>query len=204
MTERTCSIEGCPRLAVRKGLCRTHYTWQRLGKPLDAPIREYSRSSTGICSVPECGEPFLAKDLCSTHYARMKKGLPLDVPLMVVLDHPGTCAMEGCDKPYRQHGLCNGHRIRASRGLPMDAPWLGTSEDITYGGAHMRTLSVRGPASAHPCADCGGPAEQWSYRNWCESEMQGMNGGSICSYCPHPEHYDPRCRSCHRTFDLKT
>lgn len=39
MTSGVCSIEGCGRRLDARGMCSTHRRRQRLGLPMDAPIR---------------------------------------------------------------------------------------------------------------------------------------------------------------------
>ena len=60
---------------------------------------------------------------------------------------------------------------------------------------HDRLRKERGPASHHPCVDCGKPAQEWSWDNG-SSEDYGTKaiGESF-------DEYSPRCRSCHRIKD---
>lgn len=74
--------------------------------------------------------------------------------------------------------------------------WRGDSAG--YDAVHARLKEWFGPASTLTCADCGVPAHDWSYCGTCDAEQVAANG---CSYCSHPEHYAPRCVSCHRKFD---
>lgn len=76
--------------------------------------------------------------------------------------------------------------------------WKGDS--VSYDGAHMRLYELRGPARSHPCVDCGETADEWSYGGTCPTEQISDRG---CRYCTHPEHYRPRCRSCHRALDAR-
>lgn len=72
-------------------------------------------------------------------------------------------------------------------------------ETVGYKGAHIRLRKVRGAAADYPCDDCGGPADQWSYRGACPQEQAADPGG--WPYCLHLRHYAPRCTSCHRIYD---
>jgi hypothetical protein len=98
----------------------------------------------------------------------------------------------GCDRPDRgPRGLCNTHQKRLDRHGSVDAvrktgyaPRTRRSDVISYGQAHLRIRYDRGDATGHTCVD----------------EMLSASGSP---YCPHPDHYDPRCRSCHRKRDAK-
>lgn len=81
MANRTCSIEGCDRRHDARGLCRTHYTRWRLGKPLERPCvtcgrdvvtvsgRTYcSESCRPVCEVRWCDRPVKARGRCVRCY----------------------------------------------------------------------------------------------------------------------------------------
>lgn len=73
--------------------------------------------------------------------------------------------------------------------------WRG--EAASYTAIHLRL----GNASLCRCVDCGRGAREWSYQHDCPDEKTDTRTG--CRYCHHREHYVPRCRSCHRRYDLK-
>lgn len=80
--------------------------------------------------------------------------------------------------------------------------WKGNA--IGYRSAHTRIQAAKGKASDHPCADCSGPAAEWSYVGACADEKISNAPGQRndgCRYCPHPEHYAPRCKPCHKVYD---
>jgi hypothetical protein len=52
---------------------------------------------------------------------------------------------------------------------------------------HKRIKKTLGPASSHPCADCGEPAEDWSTVNPSSGDVRAR--------------FQPRCRKCHRSYD---
>ena len=60
---------------------------------------------------------------------------------------------------------------------------------------HDRLRKERGPASDNPCADCGRPAQEWSWDN-ASLETYGTKavGESF-------DEYSPRCQPCHRKMD---
>lgn len=78
---RLCTIEGCGRPYYGHGLCEAHWLRQRLGKPLDVPVRR--RIAGSLCEVDGCRRPHTARGLCVTHYerfARTGSALP-EVPI---------------------------------------------------------------------------------------------------------------------------
>ncbi|BBX69012.1 hypothetical protein MPSYJ_24730 [Mycolicibacterium psychrotolerans] len=80
--------------------------------------------------------------------------------------------------------------------------WRG--DDASYNAIHYRLRSARGSARDHPCVDCEQPAKHWSFSG-CEAEKPRRRdaAGRVVSppYCCHPEHYEPRCVSCHLRKD---
>ena len=71
------------------------------------------------------------------------------------------------------------------------------NDQPTYSGMHQRLRSLKGDASEHTCVDCGSSAEEWSY--------DGLDTDSLtdgCKYSLDPDHYEARCKSCHRKHDL--
>lgn len=69
-----------------------------------------------------------------------------------------------------------------------------------YQAAHLRVEAVKGKAACHPCVDCDLSAADWSYVRNCRFEVSGPGHPP---YCLHPDHYQPRCRVCHRAYDQK-
>lgn len=76
-------------------------------------------------------------------------------------------------------------------------------EDVKYAAAHYRVQSARGRASDHPCADCQGPARDWSYEGGDPLERVEMVKGSPRRYSLDVSLYEPRCRSCHLSKDFR-
>lgn len=67
MTNRTCTIDGCDKPHVCRGLCHTHNSRRRRGLPLDAPVRPRA-VALGRCEFDNCSEKAFAKRLCKRHY----------------------------------------------------------------------------------------------------------------------------------------
>lgn len=128
------------------------------------------------------------------------------------------CTVRGCDRPRHTNGrggrypLCGAHRSRKQRhgDVMADKPLRARSdwrpeEPCGYHTAHTRIHSNRGPASAHPCVDCGAPAEEWSYNHSGRYELTEVrhiqSRTTTVTYSTDPAEYDPRCRPCHRRQD---
>lgn len=152
------------------------------------------------CGVPGClrvGK--IVRGLCTMHYQRfVATGDP--GPAESLRQRGRVCEVEGCSEPHHARGYCQTHFVRwKNTGDPgglESRKWLG--DDIAYSTVHSRAFAAAGPASGHLCDDCGKPAEEWTYQHGCPQERRNSKGSP---YCPHPEHYVPRCRSCHRWFD---
>ncbi len=71
---------------------------------------------------------------------------------------------------------------------------------VDYTAAHGRVKTEHGLASTHLCVDCLGPAMDWSYDHADPGERIDQRGRP---YSMKQEHYWPRCRFCHKFFDLQ-
>lgn len=69
MNDRTCSVAGCARSHLARGLCSAHYQRLMKGQPVESgPVRERP-VYPDECSM--CGRAARTKGLCSAHYARL-------------------------------------------------------------------------------------------------------------------------------------
>ena len=67
MSDRTCSVDGCSKVAKCRGRCRTHYHefWRKNLNP-------------NSCSIPGCQRKRAARGWCGTHYSQFQRtGDPL-------------------------------------------------------------------------------------------------------------------------------
>lgn len=156
-------------------------------------------STPKICSVDGCDRSALREDhgnrgMCSKHYARWRSHSP---------DRP-RCTRPDCDRPVYGRGLCHAHYEAYRRAAVADGTFKPADprdrwkRAVTYRTIHSRLTRTRGPASQHPCARCGAPANEWAYRHDDPAEVLDENG---YAYSLDIEHYAPMCYRCHGTLD---
>lgn len=152
--------------------------------------------SNPTCKVDQCASPAAKRGWCGKHYQRWwKHGDPTYEPTTYT-----TCQVADCPKPPRSRtsGLCEMHYVRRYRhGDPLTV--IDTRKPTaTYRVAHARLQVDRGPATDHPCVDCGEQAGHWSYNNADPDELVSDGGQP---YTLNQDAYDPRCYECHAAFD---
>lgn len=201
---RICSVLDCARPAKSRGWCNTHYERWRLRGTVDLPLRP---TACGVTNCHRGGR--LIRGWCKYHWQRWARhGDPL-AGGPTRRQTTDSCAVEGCTGPDVALGWCKAHHYRWSRygdptaGADPSPRQRSTTWVPGYGAAHWRLQHLRGSAAAHPCADCGAPAEHWSYDHSDPDELvesHGVNAG--LRYSLDVGRYDARCVSCHRKFDL--
>lgn len=67
-----CTIQGCGRPRVAKGLCTLHYGRVRRTGTTDAPVRKNANNKGHECSVQGCGNEARALGMCEMHYTRYR------------------------------------------------------------------------------------------------------------------------------------
>jgi choline dehydrogenase-like flavoprotein len=122
-----------------------------------------------------------------------------------------NCRVADCDRPVRYVGYCGMHYKRLWRhGDPTkvirarakaEASKLWKGDDVSNAGVHRRLERYRGKARTLTCVDCGRPADGWSYDHSDPNE-QFDSREKNSPYSLDLDHYDPRCFTCHRNFDL--
>lgn len=149
------------------------------------------------CGVEGCHNKYRCRGLCNKHYYQMR-----------VATEFRPCSVEGCDGKLHLRGLCVKHYVRMKRHGAQENPprqqlhgenhplWRG--DDVRNPAIHRRIVKERGRAREHACVDCGEPAWHWSYNHTDPNEKTDDQG----PYGLTPEHYSPRCVSCHKKFDL--
>lgn len=143
--------------------------------------------SQRICSIEECSNSHFARGWCEKHYNRWRK------------TGDATQTLTGRTVTARAVNVTPRPGARRPR-----------SPDVALGykGAHKRVRAMRGKASAHPCASCGGRAAEWAYGHGdTSSEMTqtlhvfGKPPRAI-AYSPNPDYYEPMCHPCHVSGDM--
>lgn len=155
------------------------------------------------CAVDGCGGGVVARGWCDPHYRKWRK---YGDPLHSRYQPPppdGLCIIAGCVRVHYGRGWCHMHYQRwkltgDAEHEPKALPGVVTS----YHSAHSVMTYRQGKASERSCIECGNQAHHWAYVNHCPDERRDATGPAInIAWCPHPEHYQPRCRRCHRQFD---
>lgn len=72
-------------------------------------------------------------------------------------------------------------------------------EAPAYRTVHLWIRKHRGKPDAHPCVDCAGTATEWSYNN---SDPDALTSSNGFPYSLDLQRYEPRCRPCHRSYDI--
>lgn len=164
------------------------------------------------CTVPGCDKPVKRRGYCYGHYMKAwRYGTPTPVfeskrknvkgrkfGTLTVIEEDGAKWLCECEcGEHRSVSL--GELNRRGDGCTCGVARNHRSSSSGYGAAHWRCQADRGPARAHRCVDCGSQAQQWSYNHDDPNEMTDHTG---LPYSLDPDHYRPRCISCHKKFDL--
>lgn len=161
--------------------------------------------TTEVCSYTGCLRPKgKRRGFCTSHYNRWLKGMDMQIPLSRA---ESVCDVDNCGQSVKARGYCHKHYSRYLKhgdptvvkkpGWKAGTRW---SSNVGYREMHKRLDRVFGLARTYDCVDCGKPASQWSYTRDDVDERIGFNG---CVFSVYPEHYTPRCTSCHKRFDLR-
>lgn len=174
MTSMTCPVEGCIKDVSRGGYCYAHYmkNW-RYGTP--TPVHE-----------PQW------EDLTGGRFGSL-------VAVERLEDGRWKCDCDcGANTIARVGDLNRGSKVSCG-----DRAKHRRDAVVTYHTAHRRLDSDLGRAKTHQCVDCGSAAQQWSYDHLDPDELfEDVGSKSLVAYSLKPEHYSPRCISCHKKFDL--
>lgn len=102
---RTCSVEGCHRKHIARGLCHTHYGRWRRQRDISDP--EFVNKGK-ICSIEGCESDAKEHGMCFKHARRIDAhGDPHHTEN--VRWEGMTCVMSGCPHEVRLEQLCHNH-----------------------------------------------------------------------------------------------
>lgn len=155
------------------------------------------------CTVSGCARSARTHCYCDLHYLRWRRTGSTELLQRQRLRK--SCTVEDCDNDRRSNGLCSKHlqRLRKHGHLALRETVTGSDhhswkgDDVKYRAVHKRL----GPASNHPCIDCGNVAAQWSYdHSDIHEKLEPQKG---LPYSTDPSYYQPRCAPCHKTFDTQ-
>lgn len=164
------------------------------------------------CSVDGCDNPAYRRPqyYCGAHYARFRKyGDPLGKPVSWAKDLTGLrfgmLLVLGRADLIHWNVECDCGAVKKVRSADLQRGKTRAcgnhlrSESVTYGGIHQRVKRDHGVPSLHQCVDCGKQAADWSYDHRDPAPLFSEEG---LIYSASVEHYQPRCKSCHKRFDL--
>lgn len=169
------------------------------------------------CLIAGCTRPVDWGKHCPAHRTRINRTGHAGPAEVAVKGRPKPpCKVDGCDRPRKTRDLCDMHYQRLlNNGDANYVPppprgernnsWRG--DNILSGAAHRRVVVLRGPASSHPCINCGDPAKHWAYDHKDPDEKPNVttaSGRNPGPYSVKPEHYQPMCVPCHKRYDLAT
>lgn len=160
-------------------------------------------AAVSACSVVVCEEPVKGRGLCKAHYQRLlDKGDPGTSPIRK--KKPGSkCSVVDCDRVHYARFFCRAHYLRGQVGAATASPiaaHIKPDDEVTYHALHKRLFAKRGPASAHPCRNCGTQAAHWAYQHNDADEKTDPETGMPYSL-DMTGSYEPMCHSCHIIFD---
>lgn len=113
-TPKTCSVDGCGKPTVGRGLCRMHYSrWYTTG--VIGPAESIARKRKK-CVMRGCEYMTTARGLCRTHYSRLlRHGSPDDAALVHKPTAGRLCAVERCVRPVTKRDWCDAHYLHLRR-----------------------------------------------------------------------------------------
>lgn len=215
MTDGTaCAVDGCECAAASRGWCWGHYKrWLATGEAGTQPLKR-RKPKPAVCTVDGCERDTASLGWCWAHYYRWRRTGDVGTAEVKTKHPDAPCLVNGCHHYADSLGYCLKHYTRVRRhGSPdtvlpatnfgeCNGSWKG--DDVGYTQVHRRLRTMRGPASSHVCVSCGGWAADWSYNHTGTDERISVDGPSRgYAYTTNPDDYSPRCRSCHRIFDLQ-
>lgn len=202
---KTCTIEGCEKSHVARGLCSTHYAAAKYRGEFVTKARDGSQG----CAVDECERDHYARGYCNSHYGHLlRHGTPTPVKEETFCHCGKTAVSRGmCKSHYmRDYYQRNPDKLERLRELsrayvrPDNLPLKPVKEVVTYWQAHKRVSAQRGKPTTHTCS-CGAQAKQWALIHGRGTHEQTIRGYDL-PYSLDVDDYQPMCVPCHKRYDL--
>ena len=112
--KKICTINGCERIHMSKGLCKMHYS--RLKRNGDVgqakPLINIIAKPIRLCSIDNCNREHDSLGLCSMHHSRLKRTGNVGSVESTKDMPPKKCNVDGCSRKHSAHGYCNTHNRR--------------------------------------------------------------------------------------------
>ena len=223
MQERNCNRCKRPLLPRQKKYC-SHACANR--DTMKRKSEQAAQKPWRTCSIEGCVKPSRSRiaDKCPMHYHREYRYGTIERTTDLI--RQGLLPRKGADLTGTRHGTLTARRYtegqwecqcdcgatrRASVGelnRTGEANTCGIkanhlSDDVDYAAAHDRVHRARGKAIAYRCIDCGRQAQHWSYDHADPDERTSTTERTFgIAYSLDASHYEPRCVSCHKTFDM--
>lgn len=174
MNSMPCKVNGCMKNVSRKGFCYGHY------------MKDWRYGTP----TPE-------------HEPRWENLSGQKYGSLTVIDRQGKHWRCSC-ACGRETMVLTGDLNRGSVQTCGNRATHMRAEVVGYTTVHERLKSDRGSASSYACADCGNPAQHWSYDHADPNELVDFKLTSRgIAYSLDQNRYQPRCVPCHKIFDLE-
>lgn len=187
MADRICSVAGCTKPNLARGLCGMHYMRVRNhGTPGPAACQKRPPGSREECATEDCGKPARRNGLCDSCSAKARRA------------GAGDCTISGCTGRADSRGLCGKHYQQVRNGTlahPLAAEILRETPCAVNG--CEQAVYARSLCNMH-----------W-VRNWrlgdpgeAERRKVRWTSGQQCavSYCERPPRWGVYCGSHARRF----
>jgi HNH endonuclease len=117
--EGVCSVEGCERELITRGMCQMHYR-RLLRNGYVGSVGPIDRQRK-LCRAPNCDHLAEAKGYCHGHYQRMRRAGVRGPDESRLRPHYRICDAETCVNPSEVGGYCQDHveRILAIEATPL-------------------------------------------------------------------------------------
>jgi hypothetical protein len=190
---RICSVEGCGRIHVAKGFCRSHY--QRFVPKTDRRIKR-TPDELRYCRVTGCDRPYYAKGYCHTHHVRALRG--------TINKGEKLCAVLDCSsRSFKDSPFCNIHKTRwetamgvniASAGNKGERNWRWNGGTSYYPNHYtmkaLRKIKVR--ETGGRCELCGAEGRHLHHKDGSKDKHSLENFTFLCIKCHSKQHLGRR------------